>query len=63
MALCDLSCFPFWFRGQDFGSARNSSWLLLTFHVLLLIGRFANSGPYKMYHDNKIDVNDQSDLF
>ena len=31
-----FSYFPFWFRGQDFGSGCASSWSLLTFYFFLV---------------------------
>ena len=32
VSLCIFGYYPFWFRGQDFGSDCTSSWSLLTFY-------------------------------
>ena len=34
MPFCYFDCFPFWFRGQVFGSNCYSTWPLLTFYSL-----------------------------
>ena len=31
--ICNFGCFPFWFRGRDFGSDCISSWSILIFHL------------------------------